>query len=221
MKKSLFTLAIIAALAACSQEKPAETSATTATTTAATTNTAASTATAAPATSSAPVFKEGVGKATEKADIVKLGEALKTSGMAGAATKEAEWNQRLANAKSAADVKAVLNEQLAMYQSAENALKPLQLETEKGKAVHTQLVSGLTGMREILQEMTAMDLESPAAQTKMQEITPKMQKQATDIMHAMQNFVGLMKANGLQEGSAAEAQFNQKMGELKEKIDQK
>lgn len=208
MKKTLFTLAMMGALAACSQEKS-------------TTEPVASAASSAPAASVAggqPVIVAGMGTEQEKNDIEAVAKALKNGGMSDAGPKEAEWNQRLAAAKNNADVQAVLAEQLAVYEKTEAELKAMQPQSEAGKQMHAQLLSGMGGVRAILAEMKTLDFDKAEAQAKTQQLKPKMQQHAQEVMVGMQGFVDLMKANGLQAGSAQEAHFNQKMDELKEKI---
>ncbi len=204
MKKSLLLLAMLTALSACSQSE----------------NTTAPAQTATPVAkeTSSPSGDAGILNYKEKLDIAKLGLALQQSGLQEGAKKEAEWNQRLNTAQTNADLQGVFAEQLSFYQKGEQALQPLQMESEQGKRVHEQMLRGFSGIREVLQTIQSLNFEKPEDAVKANDLMPKIKQYGMDVMQGMQGFVELMKANGMKPDGTSEAEFKQKVKEFEEKM---
>lgn len=222
MKKSLLTLLLLGALSACSQSDDTKQ---------ATPPSSSAAKVAEPsANPSAEKSSEQSSKSNsddtsilnykEKLDIAKIGLALHEAGFAEIANsgKEAEWNQRLANAKTNEDVQSVLREQLAIYRKGVEHLANKQMDSEQGKAVHEKLLGSFQGAQAVLEQMAVLDLTSPEGMVKANELTPKVKQHMQDLAQGMQMWVEMMKNNGFSPSEADENKLKEKLKELEEKI---
>lgn len=217
MKRNLLTATLLLVLAACSQEKAMEKGSVTPGTT---TANVSKTASAVPITtsSSVPETDDGILGYELKLDVARLALALSKTEMKNAQHKEAEWNQRMAQAKNNADVQSVIAEQLALYRQAEETLQPVEMSSEQGKRIHGQMLGGFKGMREVLEKMQALDFDTPEALVQMQELAPRVKQHGHDLLASMQAWMTMMKENGFEPDATKEAEFNQKVQELEKKL---
>ncbi len=213
MKRLLISLLCTAALAACSDssedinqkaEKLAEK--------------AATKQVQASSSSAAELRPENIANYDEKVDVNKIGLALKKAGVDKGQQKEAEWNQRLAAAKTDADVKSVLREQLDMYRQGQQVLSGLEMSSEKGRTIHTHLLNGFAGTVATLEPLQNLDLSSAEGIVVMNETMPKIRQYGMEIVQGMKLWMDLMKANNQPMDAAAEARFQEKMKELEPKL---
>ena len=154
----------------------------------------------------------------EKWDVAAIGLALQKSDMAQMQGKEAEWNARLAQAKTDADIKAVLNEQLAAYRALNEALSGLEMKSESGKTVFAKMKSGTQGVQGVLEQLQKVDLMQPQGAVLANELTPKIKQHVQDIATGMSQWVDMMKANGFNINQQDEQAFQEKMKEIQEKL---
>ena len=173
-------------------------------------------------TSSSPaeLRPENIANYDEKVDVNKIGLALKKAGVDKGQQKEAEWNQRLAAAKTDADVKSVLREQLDMYRQGQQVLSGLEMSSEKGRTIHTHLLNGFTGTVATLEPLQNLDLSSAEGVVVMNESMPKIQQYGMEIVQGTKLWVDLMKANNQPMDAAAEARVQDKMKEVEGKLNQ-
>ena len=213
MKRLLISLLCTAALAACSDssedinqkaEKLAEK--------------AATKQVQASSSSAAELRPENIANYDEKVDVAKIGLALKKAGVDKGQQKEAEWNQRLAAAKTDADVKSVLKEQLDMYRQGQQVLSGLEMSSEKGRTIHTHLLNGFAGTVATLEPLQNLDLSSAEGIVVMNETMPKIRQYGMEIVQGMKLWMDLMKANNQPMDAAAEARFQEKMKEVEAKL---
>lgn len=154
----------------------------------------------------------------EKFDLAQLGLALGNTHIRQGEEKEREWNQRLIHAKNSHEVKAVLQEQLTMYQEVENALRSIKMQSEKGKAIHAQLLEGVAGSRALLQDLQAVDWHSSKGIELTQEATVKIKLYTHRIAQGMQDCVQWMKEHGIDINRLQEQKFQQSLQKLKETL---
>ena len=211
MKRLLISLLCTAALAACSDssedinqkaEKLAE----------------KATTKQVQASSATELRPENIANYDEKVDVNKIGLALKKAGVDKGQQKEAEWNQRLAAAKTDADVKSVLREQLDMYRQGQQVLSGLEMSSEKGRTIHTHLLNGFAGTVATLEPLQNLDLSSAEGIVVMNETMPKIRQYGMEIVQGMKLWMDLMKANNQPMDAAAEARFQEKMKEVEAKL---
>ena len=172
------------------------------------------------ASAAAEIRPENIANYDEKVDVAKIGLALKKAGVDKGQQKEAEWNQRLAAAKTDADVKSVLKEQLDMYRQGQQVLSGLEMSSEKGRTIHTHLLNGFTGTVATLEPLQNLDLSSAEGVVIMNESMPKIQQYGMEIVQGTKLWVDLMKANNQPMDAAAEARFQEKMKEVEGKLNQ-
>ena len=172
------------------------------------------------ASAAAEIRPENIANYDEKVDVAKIGLALKKAGVDKGQQKEAEWNQRLAAAKTDADVKSVLKEQLDMYRQGQQVLSGLEMSSEKGRTIHTHLLNGFTGTVATLESLQNLDLSSAEGVVVMNESMPKIQQYGMEIVQGTKLWVDLMKANNQPMDAAAEARFQDKMKEVEGKLNQ-
>lgn len=195
--KKIITLSIIAlCLAACQQEKSNN---------------------SAPV-STAPAKAASIANYKEKVDIATLTIALKKSGIAQMQGKEAEWNTRLAQAKSDAEIKMVLQEQLNAYRRANEALAGLKMQSEQGKATYAQLKSGLQGTQDILERLQKVDLTQPQGTVLANELLPQIKQHGRDIVSGTIQLMEMMKTNGFDFNEQYEKAFQEEIKEAQEKL---
>lgn len=222
MKKSLLTLLLLGALSACSQSSDdAKQSTPQPSSSSSTAQVAEKSAEPSAAKSDkANSDDAGILNYKEKLDIAKIGLALQEAGFHEIAksNKEAEWNQRLANAKTNEDVQSVLREQLAIYRKGAEHLASKQMDSAQGKAAHEKILGGFQGVQAILEQVVTMDLMSPEGMTKLMEATPKINQHVQDLAQGMQIWMEMMKNNGFNPSQEDEANFKQKLKELEEKV---
>ena len=132
--------------------------------------------------------------------------------------KEAEWNQRLAAAKTDADVKSVLREQLDKHRQGQQVLSGSEMSSEKGRTIHPHLVNGFTGTVATLEPLQNLDLSSAEGIVVMNETMPKIRQYGMEIVQGMKLWMDLMKANNQPMDAAAEARFQEKMKEVEAKL---
>ena len=168
--------------------------------------------------SRAELRSENIANYDEKVDVNKIGLALKKAGVDKGQQKEAEWNQRLAAAKTDADVKSVLREQLDMYRQGQQVLSGLEMSSEKGRTIHTHLLNGFTGTVATLEPLQNLDLSSAEGIVVMNETMPKIRQYGMEIVQGMKLWMDLMKANNQPMDAAAEARFQEKMKEVEAKL---
>lgn len=226
MKKSLLTLLLLGVLSACSQsddtQKPTSPSSSATKVAAPSVNSSTEKSAEQPAVQSDKANSDDAGilNYKEKLDIAKIGLALQEAGFAEAANngKEAEWNQRLASAKSNEDVQSVLREQLAIYRKGAEYLASKQMDSTQGKAVHEKLLGSIQGAQAVLEKMITIDLASPEGVVQANELMPKVKQHMQDLAQGMQMWVEMMKNNGFSPSEADEAKLREKLKELEEKI---
>ena len=168
--------------------------------------------------SAAELRPENIANYDEKVDIYKIRLALEKAGVDKGLQKEAEWNQRLAVAKTDADVKSVLKEQLYAYRKGEQALSGLEMNSEKGRVIHRHLLNGFAGNATILESLQNLDLNSAEGIVVMNESIPKIQQYGMEIVQGMKLWVELMKANDQPMNAAAEKEIQEKMKEVEAKL---
>lgn len=171
-------------------------------------------------TSSSPaeLRPENIANYDEKVDVNKIGLALKKAGVDKGQQKEAEWNQRLAAAKTDADVKSVLREQLDMYRQGQQVLSGLEMSSEKGRVIHRHLLNGLTGATGLLENALNLDFNSAESGAVMDESALKMRQYGLEIVQGINLWMDLVKANNQPMDAATEAQFQEKMKEIEGKL---
>lgn len=226
MKKSLLTLLLFGTLSACSQsdeaKKPTPPSSPSSSAAATVAEPSANQVTEKSEEKSDKANSDDAGilNYKEKLDIAKIGLALNEAGFSDAAknNKEAEWNQRLANAKTNEDVQSVLREQLAIYRQGAENLASKQMDSEQGKAVHGKLLGSFQGAQAVLEKMATIDLTSPEGIVQANELMPKVKLHMQDLAQGMQMWVEMMKNNGFSPSEADEAKLKEKLKELEEKI---
>ena len=210
MKRLLISLFYTAALAACSDSEDINQKAEKLAEKATTKQVQASSAT--------ELRPENIANYDEKVDVNKIGLALKKAGVDKGQQKEAEWNQRLAAAKTDADVKSVLREQLDMYRQGQQVLSGLEMSSEKGRTIHTHLLNGFAGTVATLEPLQNLDLSSAEGIVVMNESMPKIRQYGMEIVQGMKLWMDLMKANNQPMDAAAEARFQEKMKEVEAKL---
>lgn len=159
------------------------------------------------------LLPENVANYKEKYDIAQFMLVAAKSGMSEGEEKEREWNARLTSAKSSADVKAIFRDQLAFYQGAETALTGMEMKSEQGKAMKAQLLRGVTGIRQILEQMLAVDFDTPEGVAKVNKLVAALIPHTEDVAQGMQVFMDMRKQNGFSDAKL-EAQFQEKVQQL-------
>ena len=170
------------------------------------------------ASAAAEIRPENIANYDEKVDVAKIGLALKKAGVDKGQQKEAEWNQRLAAAKTDADVKSVLKEQLDMYRQGQQVLSGLEMSSEKGRVIHRHLLNGLTGATGLLENALNLDFNSAESGAVMDESALKMRQYGLEIVQGINLWMDLVKANNQPMDAATEAQFQEKMKEIEGKL---
>lgn len=210
MKHFLLTCSFIVALAACSPSDSSSES----------TSTVAHSTSAAASAQAASSSDESILNYKEKLDVARLAMALQKAGLQNGQAKEAEWGRRMAAAKNNADMQAVFAEQLVMYREVENALQPLSMSSAQGKQIHVQMLRGFSGMRQVLEKIQSLNLDTPEGIVQINEMDGAIKNHGQDIMQSMMAMMAMMKANGFEPDAAKEAEFEQKVQELQQKLNQ-
>lgn len=155
----------------------------------------------------------------EKVDTRTITMMFKKIGADKWDKKEQEWNRRLAEAKTDADVQKIFAEQFEQFDKAAKALAQIEMKSEKGKQMHALLTSGFTGMAEATGALRHFKSSSPEDQVKLEALGPKIQQHAREVMQGMQLYMDLMKEVGVKLSPEDEAKIAEKMKEANQKID--
>ena len=208
MKRLLTSLLCTALLAACSNSedvnptavKPAETPP------------------SAAAAAAAELRPENIAYYHEKVDSQKIRLALKKAGFDQGRKKEAEWNQRLEVAKTDADLKSVLNEQLDFYRRGQQALAKIEMNSEQGRTIRRHLLNGFAGTVPILEAVQPVDLTSAEGEVIMNEAMPKIHQYGQEIGLGLKLWMDMLKASDQPLDADAEKIFQEKMKEVEAKL---
>ena len=206
MKRLLTSLLCTALLAACSNSedvnpkavKPAETPPSEA--------------------AAAELRPENIAYYHEKVDSQKIRLALKKAGFDQGRKKEAEWNQRLEVAKTDADLKSVLNEQLDFYRRGQQALAKIEMNSEQGRTIRRHLLNGFAGTVPILEAVQPVDLTSAEGEVIMNEAMPKIHQYGQEIGLGLKLWMDMLKASDQPLDADAEKAFQEKMKEVEAKL---
>ena len=206
MKRLLTSLLCTALLAACSNSedvnpkavKPAETSPS--------------------AAAAAELRPENIAYYHEKVDSQKIRLALKKAGFDQGRKKEAEWNQRLEVAKTDADLKSVLNEQLDFYRRGQQALAKIEMNSEQGRTIRRHLLNGFAGTVPILEAVQPVDLTSAEGEVIMNEAMPKIHQYGQEIGLGLKLWMDMLKASDQPLDADTEKAFQEKMKEVEAKL---
>lgn len=206
MKRLLTSLLCTAMLAACSNSedvnpkavKPAETPPS--------------------AAAAAELRPENIAYYHEKVDSQKIRLALKKAGFNQGRKKEAEWNQRLEVAKTDADLKSVLNEQLDFYRRGQQALAKIEMNSEQGRIIRRHLLNGFAGTVPILEAVQPVDLTSEEGEVIMNEAMPKIHQYGQEIGLGLKLWMDMLKASDQPLDADTEKAFQEKMKEVEAKL---
>ena len=168
--------------------------------------------------SSVELYPENVANYDEKVDAHKIDLALNKTVVGKGQQKRAEWDQRFAAAKTDADFKSILKDQLYHYRQVQQALSSLEMSSEKGRAIHRHLLNGLTGATGLLENALNLDFNSAESGAVMDESTLKMRQYGLEIVQGINLWMDLVKANNQPMDAATEAQFQEKMKEIEGKL---
>ena len=168
--------------------------------------------------SSVELYPENVANYDEKVDAHKIDLALNKTVVGKGQQKRAEWDQRFAAAKTDADFKSILKDQLYHYRQVQQALSSLEMSSEKGRVIHSHLTKGFSGAIRILESLHNVDLTSSEGITVENEVMPQLQQYMQEIMQGMKLWMDLQKANNQPMDAAAEARFQEKMKEMEAKL---
>lgn len=156
----------------------------------------------------------------EKSDILRLRAALQQTELSNAPQKETEWNRRLTQARNQEDIKVIMGEQLALNREVEAALQPLKMNSEKGRQVHAQMLRGYSGVRQVLEKLINVDMDTPEGSAQVEALNQQLTQHVVDVMESMKAWMAMQEANGWEYDDQAKVQIQQKMEELERKVNQ-
>lgn len=146
----------------------------------------------------------------QQSDLISIAGALKDAGFHP--NLEAEYQQRISQAKNEEDVRGVLRDQLALTEKTAPKLKALKLKSDEGRSIQNKLAGGFEKMGNGLRTAINADFNS---QSTMLSAQNDMRAGGQDILAGMQEFATVAKAQGL---NLDETLFQDKIQGLKESL---
>ena len=146
----------------------------------------------------------------QQSDLISIAGALKDAGFHP--NLEAEYRQRISQAKNEEDVRGVLRDQLALTEKAAPKLKALKLKSDEGRSIQNKLAGGFEKMGNGLRTAINADFNN---QSTMLSAQNDMRAGGQDILAGMQEFATVAKTHGL---NLDETLFQDKIQGLKESL---
>lgn len=141
-------------------------------------------------------------KSNQLSDIFAIQQAMQRTG----ATPELQtiWQEKAAQAKTQADVKAILNEQLAVTQKIHDEMAKLTPASQEGQQIVQKIDTAAQQMTTALQVMNSLNLEDANNVEKIAQATLQMQEGSNLMFGGLNEFVELLKSLGMENTEALE-----------------
>lgn len=141
-------------------------------------------------------------KSNQLSDIFAIQQAMQRAG----ATPDLQtiWQQKAAQAKTQADVKAILNEQLTVTQNIHNEMSKLTPTSQEGQQIVQKIDTAAQKMTTALQTMIALNLEDVNNVQNIAQATLQMQEGSNLMFGGLNEFVELLKSLGMENTEALE-----------------
>lgn len=150
----------------------------------------------------------------EKWDIIQIAMTNQRFPVEEMLKKEKDWQERMANAQTNADVLKVFHEQIAHFRERENVLAAKQMKSERGKAIQQQMLQNFRDIQNVLEKIVKLDFNDPNSEIVLQQLQQEIQQYSKDTVQIMQTWVVFAKEHHFDIQKEHKELFEQKMQEL-------
>lgn len=162
------------------------------------------------ASENSEVFK----KSTQISDIFALQSAIEKAGIKQ--EDGIKWQNRLAQAQSEEEAKAVLQEQINALMAMKKELQSVKLHSQELGKIRDELINGADIMLTAENQLMSMNFNDPQIQEKLSTINADIIKGGTIIFGANERFMALVKSLGFATNDEAKQYYEHYKGQFEQ-----